>query len=377
MHLLAGETPQRKDHAVNAILRLLIAAVIGFAPAAASANASAGETSCNDHCGDTADWFDLNAIALKVSYPGTPGYALWRSRFDSESRDFRLDAEMSNGKVTRTGTILMVNGLVMAVRGQAVNPGHELDLLDGAALSQQLVYRLLNEALPQGPGALKGVRKVDYASESTDLHLATPSSEGIVSAPWRVTGTVKRLAGNAVEYDLKLTSGGASNIADNANTYNPHVSGRLSKLAAAKLDDSTSLKGWKTYSVGAELASNDEAAPGADRIHSSSETYRSIADVRRKLADDGPGSPDTSKDFTGFWKEQCDNDFGLRIARKDEHSKYVIAFCGPGGCEDLDRARRSFITGDDNYEIIGDDDMIQTGQQGGRQRYHRCEAADK
>jgi hypothetical protein len=355
---------------------LLIAAVIAVAEMAA-VTASAKETSCNDHCGKTTSWFDLNAIALKVSYPGTSGYAIWRSKFDSQTKDFQLDAEMSNGKVTRTGTILMVNGLVMAVRGQAVNPSHEFDLLDGAALSQQLVYRLLNEALPQGPGAIEGIQKVDYASEQIDLHLATPSSEGVISAPWRVTGTVKRLAGNTVEYDLKLTSGGESKLADTGNTYNPHVSGRLSKLTSAKLDDSISLAGWKTYSVGVQVAMNDDAAPGAGRIRSATETYRTVADIRRKLADDGAGNAEAGKDFTGFWKEQCDNDFGLRIARKDERSKYVIAFCSSGGCEDFDRARRSFITGDDNYEIIGDDDLIQTGQQGGRQRYHRCETAAK
>jgi hypothetical protein len=313
---------------------------------------------------------DLNTIAVKVSYPGTPGYAMWRGKFDTASNDFQLDSEMSDGNATHQGTILMVGGLVMAVRGEVVKPGLEFSLLDGAALSQQLVYRLLDTAIPAGPHAIVRTRKVDYTSDNLDMQLATPSAEAVVSAPWSVTGTVKQLSGNIIEYDLNLRSGGSS-IAGADNAYNPHLTGRLSRTDAARLDDSISLEGWKTYSVASRT---DTGAARVEGIHSSTRPYRTVADARKDIdGNDGEEAADT-RDFTGLWKEHCEDAFGLRIVRGEEARDYLIVFCTPGGCGESESGRRSFIAGDANYEIVSDTEIIQTGEQGGRQRYLRCAA---
>jgi hypothetical protein len=269
----------------------------------------------------------------------------------------------------------MVGGLVMAVRGEVVKPGLELNLLDGAALSQQLVYRLLGTAIPAGPQAIGQTRKVDYTSENLDLQLATPSAEAIVSAPWSVTGSVKQLSGNIIEYDLSLHSGGGG-MAGADNTYNPHLSGRLSRTDAARLDDSISLEGWKTYNI-ASRADTGYGAAFTEGIHSSTRPYRTVADARKDIdGNDGEAAVDT-RDFTGLWREQCEDAFGLRIVRGEDAHDYLIVFCSPGGCEEPERARRSFIAGDVNYEIVGDNEIIQTGEQGGHQRYLRCAAPEK
>lgn len=356
---------------MNALLRFSIAAILAFAAATAFAETSCNEP--NETCNAKTQWQDLNAIALKVSYPAKAGYVKWRSTYDGKSNDFRLDSEISDGKAAKAGTMLVVGGLVMAAKGDLVKPGLEFQLLDGAALSQQLVYRLLATALPDGPENFGKAAKIDYASEEIGMVVKTQSSEAIIAAPWRVTGRVQRLADGAVEYDLKLTSGDDGETADGGNTYNPSLSGRVWKLAAARLDDSISLEGWKTYNVGVEIEASDGPAMAAV---SPADSYRTVAEVRRQLAANHAGEPDATKDFSGIWKEQCEDEFGLRIVRNDEDGKYIIGFCGPGFCEDTDHARHSFITGDSNYEIISDNELIQTGEQGGRQRYRRCAAGE-
>jgi hypothetical protein len=35
--------------------------------------------------------------------------------------------------------------------------------------------------------------------------------------------------------------------------------------------------------------------------------------------------------FTGFWKGECTDAFGLQIKPYDE-KLYSVSFCGPGGC---------------------------------------------
>jgi hypothetical protein len=262
----------------------------------------------------------------------------------------------------------------MAARGDMVKPGLEFELLDGAALSQQLVYRLLSAALPDGPDALgPGLKivKIDYASEELGLQLTTPTSQRAISAPWRVTGNLKRANGGAIEYDLQLQSGDA--VAHAGSAYNPHLSGRLYRLAA-KLDDATSLQGWRTYRAGEQLAANDHAGSASDGAGYGMEGMLTVADARRQITGDGSADSEAVMDFTGFWKEKCEDEFGLRIFHLEAEREYLIAFCSPGGCEDADTARRSFIAGDANYEIIGENELVRTGEQGGRQRYRRCVA---
>jgi hypothetical protein len=343
---------------MNAILRYSAAAILLAVAAECSA-----ETICSEGCDASTAWRDLNAIALQVSFPGAAGYAEWDGTFDNASNDFRLDTELFDGEAMRKGTILVVGGLVMAVQGEMVKPGLESKLLDGAALSQQLVYRLLDTALPQGPEAVDGVLQIEYASADDGMRLATTTAEGVVAAPWRVTGNVKKLDPGTVEYDLQLASGGPSALADGDGNYNPHLVGRLSRQATATLDGSMSLVGWRTYS----------ADPSADdEVVATGKTFRTVADVRKTLAGEDTGAVDANRDFSGIWKEQCEDDFGLRIEHVGGDGRYLIAFCGPGGCENFDVARRSFIAGDSNYEIVSDNEIVQTGEQGGRQRYLRC-----
>jgi hypothetical protein len=355
----------------SAILRLCVSAILGFATSAAFA----ADISCNEPCDPSEAWFGLNGITLTISYPGAPGYAKWSGKFDNESNDYQLESEMSDGNATRTGSMLVVGGLVMAVKGGLVKPGHEFDLLDGAALSQQMVYRLLSTALPDGPDALEGVQKVDYSSDKIDLELATMVSESAISAPWRVTGKIRRVGINAFDYDLALTSSGGAGLGG-SGAYNPHLSGSLSKPGTARIDDSISLAGWETYDVGVQMIAVDGALKAANGTQSPSEPYNTVGEVRRKIADTHAADPSPDKDFTGLWKEHCEDNFGLQIVRSNEDGKYVIGFCGPGGCEDSGSARHSFIIGDSNYEVVGDNELIQTGEQGGHQLYRRCAMAE-
>jgi hypothetical protein len=344
---------------MNAILRFSVATILF-----AAAFECSGESICSEACYASTSWRDLNAIALQVSFPGSPGYAEWDGTFDKMSNDFRLDTELFDGAQLRKGTILMVGGLAMAVQGEMVKPGLEPRLLDGAALSQQLVYRLLDTALPEGPAGVDGVTQIEYASADDGMHLATTTTEGIITAPWRVTGKVKRLDSATIEYDLQLASGGPSVLADSDDNYNPHLTGRLSRQAVATLDGSMSLAGWKTY-----------GADQVEEVTTTGKTFRTVGDLRKTLAGEGAEAADAGPDFSGIWKEQCEDEFGLRIEHASGDGRYLIAFCGPGGCENFDLARRSFIAGDSNYEIVNDNEIIQTGEQGGQQRYLRCLSA--
>jgi hypothetical protein len=102
-------------------------------------------------------------------------------------------------------------------------------------------------------------------------------------------------------------------------------------------------------------------------------TYQTVSDIRRKLAEeDYPGEPDPTRDFTGFWKTDCEDAFGLQIMHHGAEGKYSVVFCGPGGCGDLDsEGGGTFITKDPNYRVVSNDELEISGGDAW-QTYHRC-----
>lgn len=60
-------------------------------------------------------------------------------------------------------------------------------------------------------------------------------------------------------------------------------------------------------------------------------------------------------DFSGFWKENCSDPFGLQI--QPHEGRYTVTFCGPGGCGTPDPRSATPIEGDGQYEVLGPDKL--------------------
>lgn len=335
--------------------------------------AAGEEAACGDPCGKPTLWADFNAVTLKVTAPNAHGYAIWNSKYDKETFDIQIDVEASDGKEIKKGKILMVGGRVMATKGPVTEPGYEIDSLDEAILQQQLVVRMLGESLPKGPADIKGVKAIDFTKTKTGIKFATPSASGFIAPPWTVKGEIKVIANDVVEYSLLLTSGTKGKPADQGGEYSAHFDGKLSKTESAKISDTLSLEGWDLYGVGVKTRKEGKATAYDYGATPATTAYKSIADVRKKLAqDDYHGEPDPSKNFTGFWKTKCEDAFGLQIMPFGTDGKYSIIFCGPGGCgKQGSDGSNTFITKDKNYEIISEDN-IKIRSVDGWDTYYRC-----
>lgn len=325
-------------------------------------------------CDKPTAWNDLNLVELKMTSSGQPGYATWRMVLDQETTDIQVDSEMSDGTKTEKGRILVVGGRVMAMQGPSVEPGYEIDLLDAPILEWQLVTRLLGRALPDGPPKVPGVRQIDFAEEHTGIKLATPSAGGTVPAPWRVVGDVKTLAPDAVEFHLQLTVRQKAAPADESSAFDQVFVGRLSKIANAKIDGALSLEGWSVFGLGAQTRTTAEGTIVDYGAGPASSAYKSVADIRTSIvADNFPGEPDPSRDFTGFWKHDCEEPFGLQVMHFGADGKYSIVFCGPGGCGKAgEDGRNTFITKDPHYEVVAENEIRIRGNDGAWETYRRC-----
>ena len=138
--------------------------------------------------------------------------------------------------------------------------------------------------------------------------------------------------------------------------------------------NSDSLHGWTTYGLGPQETKQGGSTTydyGAKPQHA--RRFRTIGDIRAFIASENdPGVRDSTKDFTGFWKEKCNEAFGLQIKHYGDDGKYSIVFCGPGGCGDPSQSRLTFITGDKRYEVVSEEELIEIGRSGNRETYYRC-----
>jgi len=353
------------------LVRSLLLSLAVACVAIVSSASTPQEKPCDDPCGVRTPWNDFNGFQLRVTSPNQPGYAQWEGSFDRKTDDIQINVEISKPGSVAKGKILMIGGRVMAVQGPIIEPGYEIDSIDTAILQLQLVVRLLGRAFPDGPASIKATQPVDYSDSKTSIQIATPSADALLQAPWHVKGALGKVQSGAVHFDLTFAFAGTG-IGESERDNAEELSGELSNISNAKIDDKLSLEKWDVFGVGPQARKQNgstivdySAAPEAT-------TYRNVADVRKKLeADDYPGERDASKDFTGFWKSDCENAYGLSIEHFGTDGKYSIVFCGPGGCGDPAASRKTFITKDAGYQVISEDE-IREKLQDGWETYHRC-----
>ena len=327
--------------------------------------------SCDDdpECDDVSAWADFTRITLRQAVSGSAEATEWRMSFDYATSDASIDTSTRHAGKPMAGTIALVGGQVMLTKGLSLEPGYEIDVLDAPVLSARLVTILLQRVFPGGPDEIRGRRKIDR-TDPLGIKYATPSASGYIAAPWRVTGEVSRGADGTLPFDLTL----AFPIREQDKTsVEISMKGELGVLGRPVFRDSDSLDGWTTYGLGPQ-ETKQEAGTILDYGAAPQEAtrYRTIGDVRAFIAAaNHPGVLDAGKDFTGFWKQKCDEPYGLQIKRFGDEGKYSIVFCGPGGCGDPSQGRLTFITGDRNYEVVSESE-IRSGRSGARDTYYRC-----
>lgn len=346
-------------------ISLMTACLIWLRPAVA-----AGDKDLE--CGDPTAWSGFTRIVLKESSVGSADVVEWKVSFDHGTNDILIYTDAHGQNTSINGSIAMVGGRIMLSKGLELEPGYEIDALDAPILNIKLLMILLGRAFPTGPAEVAGQTKVDI-SDNTGIKYTTPSASGYIPAPWTVQGNAHKLAQDQVIFDLTLTFP-VKKKDNNSEHYSLLLSGELSMLPNPVFLDNDTLDGWKLYGVGPrriEQAGSTILDYGATPEQGSS--YRTIGDLRVFIAaENHPGDEDPSKNFTGFWKQKCEQAFGLQIMHQGNDGKYSVVFCGPGGCGDPSESRYTFITGDKQWQVVSEDELIQVGQAGERQTYHRC-----
>jgi hypothetical protein len=341
----AGLRPRTAEEGVNAFLGMAVA-VVALASEPGTAPGRDASRSAEDR-----PWDKFNVFALTVTAPNRADRVTWRGAASFTSSDLRIEVDQVEGGKRQNGTMIVVGGRVLAARGLDLPAGYEIDALDAPVLSLRIITAALGRVFPAGPDSLKGKHKIDHRETHAPLQAGSPSAGANIPPPWTLKGRVERQP-NGVEFDLEL-AGGAST----PDAFVMHYVGSLARSSSAPtIDDSMSLRGWKIYTLGPHSMKQGGATILDYGATKDTQSHQTVADIRAAIKkEDDPGKPDPSMDFTGFWKQRCDQNFGLRIQKPAPGMPYFVSFCGPGGCDEPGRA--SHITGDRRFRVVGPDEF--------------------
>lgn len=323
-------------------------------------------------CGDPTAWSGFNRIELRQSYTGFSDVVEWKASFNHQTNDILINTIANGPDKSINGSIAMVGGRIMLSKDLDLDPGYEIDALDAPVLSIKLLMIALGRVFPNGPDSITSQTNIDK-TDKVGIKYATPSASGYIPAPWKIKGMVNKIAKDKVTFDLALTFS-AEQGKQQRKTYTMKMQGNFSIQDHAVFLDTDSLEGWKTYGLGPrQIKQETSTIYDYGATPDQETTCKTFGDIRAYIAaENHPGILDTTKDFTGFWKEKCDQAFGLQIMHQGNDGKYSVVFCGPGGCGDPSESRLTFITGDKWWEVVSEDELIQVGRSGERDIYYRC-----
>lgn len=234
------------------MMRALLLGLMLTAPAAAHrAEASAAWTP--------------NDISIAQTETVRPGVA--NTRFEvGASGDARIAVDLRDGGTHTKGTILLIADRWMLSQGFAA-AGTEVEALDVATLSSQLVIVLLTAVLPNGPPAAGTPQHVRFAEKNNPIRMETATRSVEYRPPWTVVGSVSLPAADApVSYQLSFTysAEGVARTLDFAGIV-------ATVKSPLELPDSMKLAGWKIRRLGTD--------PGASR--SPLPTVATLGELRR------------------------------------------------------------------------------------------------
>jgi hypothetical protein len=196
--------------------------------------------------GNTADggWVAKD-VSVVLTVPGQDGAANTRLEVGADG-DARITVDNREGSSRTKGTIILIAGRWMLTQGFAPTPGAEIDEMDAAALTTQLVMRLLEAGLPKGPPNPGSPQHVSLSEKTNPIQVTTTSASGEYGPPWSIDGTVSvKAPGAPATYRLRFT------FSDEGRATTMNLAGSVADPSPPIFfPDSMTLSKWSIHKIG-------------------------------------------------------------------------------------------------------------------------------
>lgn len=190
-----------------------------------------------------------NAICITESLWRTGNHIVIADEREDQRVELWLNDDSGNISIefigAQNGSLKVLEGRVLIVKGIQADELYMIDVLDGAALGSSLVMNLLQVAVPGGPQSLNQPVTVNIDEKIKSIMAGTPSASINIAPPWQLTGLVTLENSSkdrqTVNFRFKLATIQGEKV----------VTGTWEQLfPAPQLDNAMALTDWKVYNLG-------------------------------------------------------------------------------------------------------------------------------
>jgi len=180
------------------------------------------------------EWYKATRVTLRMQTGGGAS----KTTYDiGHGQELKITADGQHSQ------IMLVNGrrAWMLVKNVALEPGQEIDTLDGPVLNLRMALELLRAAAPAGPGKIKERAEFHIDEQKRSITVNTASASGGIDAPWILDAVIQPIAPDQWSFELHVR-----------HDETIYLSGTWQKEAVAPVfSDDMPLDGWQVLSIGA------------------------------------------------------------------------------------------------------------------------------
>ncbi len=218
---------------------------------AADAPTSSFESRVHDGhlCARGSAWVNAKNVKLNVSSKvmGVAG------SYDSkifENHDMRLtlkDSELIKGETP--GEAILVAGRALLTKNIEIEENYAIDVLDGAALFQQLAFTLLELSTDIGPENIAPPFHKEIKESTFPIKANTQSASAYFYPPWNSVVDLKKTEDGSLSFEIEFQF-----YLEGGQETNMHFAGTLSNYLKnntnQNLPDDFPISDWRQYNIG-------------------------------------------------------------------------------------------------------------------------------
>lgn len=224
-------------------------------------------------------WYETNRFQVTITSRNQKSSGAYE--FRKNKSDLRLEVNNQADNESDSGTILVIDNVMLLIKGLKTEAGYEIDVLDGNILSVKLAYALLVRAFPKGPDSIGDTLDANLSDRKHEISINTPGASLEISPPWSLKGSAKSSGSDLIEFDLTLTSQSpeAERIKETL-----HFSGSWYKNSPElELPDDMPLQDWQILPVGPEQFTSNENETIYDFSAGKMMKFATIGELRKAL----------------------------------------------------------------------------------------------
>ncbi len=206
-------------------------------------------------------WHEPVANILDVDFGDGSGFHARWEYFHCECGDVLIRFEQGAPEGVTTGEMLLIDGQVLAARGDVAQVEDLETMLQAPLLMLHLSFGLLERGVPEGPSAVgKDRRKFSAGDKLNTYRLESARYTGAFGAPWEVQGETWSGAESRRRFEMAFTFTLRDELGGQDESVITFSGGQDYRPGAFPLHESTSLEGWKVQWI----SRNETVAHPAD-----------------------------------------------------------------------------------------------------------------